>query len=113
MVETTPTGRSRQGSSDQVPKYLKFAGALIRSLFIVTLMAITWSLTIPLNATDYAHFSTGDFIRVVIGILICLGMTLELLRQPRDVEGYRTWVHIGAGLVFVWFVFATLKLAFP
>jgi hypothetical protein len=113
MVETTPTGRSRQGASGGVPKYLKFAGALIRSLFIVTLMAITWSLTIPLRATGFAHFSTGDFIRVVIGILICIGMTIELLRQPKDVEGYRTWVYIGAGVFFVWFVFAMLKWAFP
>jgi hypothetical protein len=40
-------------------------------------------------------------------------MMLELLRQPKDVEGYRTWVYIGAGVAFVWFVFATLKLAFP
>jgi hypothetical protein len=113
MVETAPTERSRQGTSGRVPKYLKFAGALIRSVFIVTLMAITWSLTIPLKATGFGHLSTGDFIRVVIGILICIGMMLELLRQPKDVEGYRTWVYIGAGVAFVWFVFATLKLAFP
>ena len=96
-----------------MPKYLRVAGALVRSLFIVTLMAITWSLTIPLKATDFAHFSTGDFIRVAIGILICLGMTLELLRQPRDVEGYRTWVYIGVGVAFVGLVFTTLKWAFP
>jgi hypothetical protein len=113
MVETAPTGRSRQISSARVPKYLRAAGALVRSLFIVTLMAITWSLTIPLKATGFAHFSTGDFIRVAIGILICVGMTLELLRQPRDIEGYRTWVYIGAGVAFVWLVFAALKWAFP
>jgi hypothetical protein len=113
MVETAPTGRSRRGSSARVPKYLRVAGALVRSLFIVTLMAITWSLTIPLKATDFGRLSTGDFIRVAIGILICMGMTLELLRQPRDVEGYRTWVYIGVGMAFVGLVFATLKCAFP
>ena len=79
----------------------------------LTLMAITWSLTMPPKATGFAHFSAGDFIRVGIGILICIGMTLELIRQPRDVEGYRTWVYIGAGVAFVWLVFAALKWAFP
>lgn len=113
MVDTAPTRRSRQGSSARVPTYLRVAGALIRSLFIVTLMAITWSLTIPLKATGFSHFSTGDFIRIAIGILICIGMTFELLRQPKDVEGYRTWVYIGIGVAFVWLVFSALKWAFP
>jgi hypothetical protein len=113
MVDTAPTERSRQGPSARVPKYLRVAGALVRSIFIVSLMAVTWSLTIPPKATGFAHFSTGDFIRVVIGILICIGMTFELLRRPRDVEGYRTWVYIGAGVAFVWIVFAALKWAFP
>jgi hypothetical protein len=113
MVETAPRGRSRPGSSAPVPKYLRVAGAFVRSLFIVTLMAVTWSLSMPLKATGFEHFSTGELIRVAIGVLICIGMILELPRQPRDVEGYRTWVFIGAGAAFVWLVFAALKWAFP
>lgn len=111
MVDTV--GRSRRSSSAQVPQYLRVAGALVRSVFIVTLMAITWSLTIPPNITAFARYSTGDFIRGAIGIIICVAMTVELFRHPRDDDGYRTWSHIGIGLAFVGLIFVALQWAFP
>jgi len=113
MVDVAETGRSRQRPSAGVPKYLRVAGALVRSVFIVTLMAVTWSLTVPLNASAFAHYSAGDFMRFAIGIAICVGMTVELVKGPRDDEGYRTWVHIGIGLAFIWLVFVTLQWALP
>jgi hypothetical protein len=113
MVDIDPTVRSRRSSSAQVPKYLRVAGALVRSAFIVTLMAITWSLTIPPTMTAFARYSTGDFIRVAIGIIICVGLTVELFKHPRDDEGYRTWAHIGIGVAFVVLIFVALQRAFP
>lgn len=113
MVDTVETGQAWQSSSVQVPKYLRVAGALVRSVFIVTLMAITWSVTIPPNAIAFARYSAGDFIRVAIGIAICVGMTVQLLKQPRDDDAYRVWVYIGIGLALVWLVFVALRWAFP
>ena len=115
MIEMAQTERSQVSPSHPVPSYLKLAGALVRSVFIVTLMAVTWSLTIPskINAAALAHYSAGDIVQAAIGIAICVGMTVQLFRPPRDAAAYRNWVHIGLGLACVWLVFITLQWAFP
>jgi hypothetical protein len=109
------SGRSQVSPPAEVPNYLRIVGIFVRSVFIVTLIAVTWSISIPQNitATAFAHYSAGDFIRAAIGIAICAGMIVQLVRLPKDDEGYKTWVYIGLGLAFVWAVFTILKLAMP
>jgi hypothetical protein len=109
------SGRSQVNPTTAVPRALKFAGTVVRSVFIVTLMAVTWSVSIPQNmsANAIAHLSIGDIVRALIGIAICCGMIVELIRRPKDDEGYKTWVFIGVGLAFVWIIFIVLELALP
>jgi hypothetical protein len=115
MVNMAQTGRSQVSPHPPVPNAMKFVGTVVRSVFIVTLMAVTWSVSMPQNisATALAHFSAGDFVRALIGIAVCCGMIVELVRPPKDDEGYKTWVFIGVGLAFVWVIFLVLKLALP
>jgi hypothetical protein len=109
------SARSQVNPTTAVPSAWKFAGTVVRSVFIVALMAVTWSVSIPQNmsANAIAHLSIGDIVRALIGIAICCGMIVELIRRPKDDEGYKTWVFIGVGLAFVWIIFLVLKLALP
>ena len=109
------SARSQVSPTTTVPNVLKLVGWLVRSVFIVTLMALTWSLSMPHNMslTAIAHYTVGDFVRALIGIAICGGMIVELMRPPKDDDGYKAWVFIGLGLAFVWVIFLALKLALP
>ena len=115
MVDIAQTRQPQVTPHSAVPNAMKFVGTVVRSVFIVTLMAVTWSVSMPQNisATALAHFSVGDFVRALIGIAICCGMIVELSRRPKDEEGYKNWVFIGVGLAFVWIIFLVLKLALP
>jgi uncharacterized membrane protein YdbT with pleckstrin-like domain len=113
MAETVHTGRLQAQESHHVelPGYVRVSGTFVRSVFIVTLIAITWSISMPSTVTKFAHFSTGDTVRAIIGLAMCIGMVRQLLRLPKDAGAYRTWVHIGLSLAFVLAVFVSLRLA--
>jgi len=109
------SGQSHVDPPAAMPSGLKIVGTLVRSVFIVTLIAVTASISLPehLTATALAHYSVPDFIRAAIGIAICAGMIVQLIKIPKDDEGHKTWVFIGLGLIFVAAVFTILKLAMP
>jgi hypothetical protein len=115
MVDMVEIGRPHVSPATAVPNVVKFVGSVVRSIFIVALIAVTWSVSIPqhMSATAFAHLSFGDIVRALIGLAICGGMVVELARPPKDDEGYKAWIFIGIGLAFVWVIFLVLKLALP
>ena len=92
---------------------MKIAGVIARSIFIVTLIAITWSVSIPENmsASALARYSLADYMRIAIGIAMCVGMGVALVRLPKDEAAYKTWTFIGIAIAMIWLIFATLKFA--
>jgi hypothetical protein len=106
--------RSRIDHTNLTHNALKIIGAVVRSVFIVALMAVTWSISIPhsMSATALAHLSIGDVVRAFIGIVICSGMLAELAKPPREKGDYQTWVYIGLALASAWIVFIVLNLVF-
>lgn len=103
--------RPETGSHPNLPRHVRVAGTLVRSVFIATLITVTWSISIPSTASRFAHLSSGDMMRALIGLAMCIGMVRQLIRLPKDDGAYRTWVHIGLALGFVFAVFMGLRLA--
>ena len=113
MADMVESGRfqSRATSNQEVSSSVRVAGALVRSVFIVTLVAVIWSISIPPTMARLAHLSTGETMRALLGLALCIGMVRQLLRLPKDAGAYRTWIHIGLALAFVFAVFQGLRMA--
>jgi hypothetical protein len=84
---------------------LRFAGNLLRTAFICLLIAITLRVSMPQNETIWtAYDTTGDLIRLILGIIVCIGLASQLLWSPRDAHAYRTWIYLGLAAIPVVFV---------
>ena len=84
-----------------MPRHWKFAGVFFRSAFLIALLALTVSISLPdaLSRTALAHYSMADFARTGLGIGTCLFVALQIFRLPRDSEGYKVWAYLGLVLV--------------
>jgi hypothetical protein len=98
-----------------VPTFLKITGMVARSLFLVALMVATALISLPatISASRLAHFSSADFLRAGIGLLVCLCVAVQLFRRPKDNDGYRVWTFIGLAAAAVLVFVMALKIAFP
>jgi hypothetical protein len=83
-----------------VPPRLRVAAIVLRSIFVCALLVITVRVSLPQNETVWTAFDTlGDAIRLVLGLLVCIWIIAHLFMLPKDAEGYRTWVYLGAAIV--------------
>jgi len=89
---------------------LKIGAIALRSLFLLALIAIIAHVSLPQHENIWTIFDTpGDVIRLTVGLLAIAWIAYHLLVQPKDREGYRTWVYLGLVLVpptiaVLWFV---------
>lgn len=84
---------------------------LFRTAFIFVLMALIMRVAQPQSETIWTAYETpGDLIRLWLGIGVCLWLIWQLFEGPKDAQGYRTWLYLGATalpfavlcLYFVW-----------
>jgi hypothetical protein len=90
---------------------LRIAAVLFRTAFIFVLMALIMRVAQPQSETIWTAYETpGDLIRLWLGIGVCLWLIWQLFEGPKDAQGYRTWLYLGATalpfavlcLYFVW-----------
>ena len=82
--------------ASNVPIWQRIAGLTLRSLFILTLVVLTAIVSLPQNETIATAYDTpNDLIRLGLGIAVCIWLTVQLFRLPRDRAGYRTWFYLG------------------
>lgn len=85
-----------ESPASNVPTWQRIAGLTLRSLFILTLVALTAIVSLPQNETIATAYDTpNDLIRLALGIAVCIWLTVQLFRLPRDRAGYRTWFYLG------------------
>jgi hypothetical protein len=83
-----------------IPRRLKVAGIILRSIFVCALLVVTVRVSTPQTETIWSVFeSLGDLVRVVLGLLVSVWIIAHLFMLPKDAEGYRTWVYLGLALV--------------
>jgi hypothetical protein len=95
--------------ASDVPAWQRFAGLALRTVFIITLAALTYRVSLPQNETIRTAYDTpNDLIRLLLGIAVCVWLVVQLFRVPRDAAGYRTWLYLGVAAV----PFALICLAY-
>jgi hypothetical protein len=79
---------------------LRIAATLLRTAFILILMALMVRVSLPQSETIWSAYETpGDLIRVWLGIGVCIWLVSQLFRGPNDAHGYRTWLYLGLAAV--------------
>lgn len=87
-------------SNPKIPAGLRIAGLLLRTIFIVALLLITISVSLPQNETIWTAYDTpADLVRMALGVAVCLWIAAQLFRLPKDASAYRTWLYLGLAAV--------------
>jgi len=82
--------------TSNIPTWQRIAGLTLRSVFILTLVALTLLVSLPQNETIATAYDTpNDLIRLALGVAVCIWLMAQLFRVPRDAAGYRTWFYLG------------------
>jgi hypothetical protein len=80
----------------KVPAGLRITAIILRTAFILALMLITVSVSLPQNETIRTAYDTpGDLVRLLLGIAVCVWLVIQLFKGPKDAGGYRTWFYLG------------------
>ena len=92
IVAKEPTAKLSSG--------VKFAGMVIRALFLIVLIAITARAASPQIENIWSIFETpSDLIRVVVGFVACAWFTAHIFIPPRDPGAYQTWLYLGPAIL--------------
>jgi hypothetical protein len=80
---------------------LRITAILLRTAFILILMALVIGVSQPQSETIWSAYETpGDLVRLWLGIGACVWLGWQLFTGgPKDTHGYRTWLYLGLVLV--------------
>jgi hypothetical protein len=82
-------------ASDGSP-ILRLTAIILRAAFILILAVLTIRVSMPQNETIWtAYDTTGDLVRFLLGLAVCLWLGFQLFQGPSDASGYRTWLYLG------------------
>jgi hypothetical protein len=81
----------------RIPTSLRIAANVLRALFILVLVLITFRVSRPQNETFWTAYDTpSDMVRMLLGLAVVAWLVFQLFRGgPRDQHGYRTWLYLG------------------
>ena len=86
--------------ASDVPNGLRIAATLLRAIFIFTLIAVTYRVSLPQSETIWSAYETpGDLIHLLLGLGVCVWLASQLFQGPHDAHGYRTWLYLGLAAV--------------
>lgn len=88
-------------TSGRPPSFkLKLSGTIARTIFILLLVVVTARVASPQVEKLRSVLETPDeFIRVLLGLVVCLWCVVNLFILPRDAEAYRTWIYLGLAIL--------------
>jgi len=79
---------------------LRIAATVLRTLFVITLLALTVRVSLPQSETIWSAYETpADLIRLLLGFALCVWLAIQLFQGPTDAQGYRTWLYLGLAAV--------------
>jgi hypothetical protein len=79
---------------------LRIAAIVLRTIFIVTLLALTVRVSLPQSETIWTAYETpADLLRFCLGLALCLWLGFQLFHGPNDAQAFRTWFYLGLGAV--------------
>jgi archaellum biogenesis protein FlaJ (TadC family) len=100
MTTWSELARRVSPAESDVPFRLRLAATALRIAFIALLLVVTVRVSMPQNETIWTIFDTPwDLVRLALGLAVCIGIVIQVLRTPVDANGYRTWVYLGLAAV--------------
>jgi len=86
----------RTPAAPEVSSRLQWTAIILRAAFIGLLMVLTLRDSQPQSETIWsAYETTGDLVRLVLGLGACLWMGIQAFSFPKDADAYRIWVYLG------------------
>ena len=86
----------RTPMAPEVSSRLQWAAIILRAAFIGLLMVLILRVSQPQSETIWsAHETTGDLVRLALGLGACLWMGIQAFRFPKDADAYRIWLYLG------------------
>jgi hypothetical protein len=87
-------------AGQRVSPLLKLLAVALRSVFLVILAALAVRASLPQAESIWTIYDEPrDAVRLALGFVVIVWIVDLLFRRPRDAQGYRTWVYLGAVLV--------------
>jgi hypothetical protein len=95
--------RRRQHDPVTISPRQRVLGMILRTVFIAALLVVIFHVSMPQSASIWtAYESPGDFVRLALGVIVCLWVGIQLFSMPIDPGAFRTWLYLGlAGIPFV------------
>jgi hypothetical protein len=85
--------------SSDARRFRRF-GIAVRSSFVILLFVLVIHLSAPQNETIWSVYeTTGDLIRLILGLAVCAWIAFHLFRLPNDPRAYKTWTYLGLALL--------------
>jgi len=84
---------------------MRIGGVLLRTLFLIALAVMTLRVSIPQDVWA-PHVTSGDLIRLALGMVLCVAIAIQLFKLPKDHESRRIWFFFGLAAVPITVIFA-------
>ena len=83
-----------------MPAHIWLIGVALRTLLIVLLAVVTIRVASPQTETVWSAYETpSELVRMALGLGVVIFLAVQIFRLPKDTEGYRTWVYLGAAII--------------
>ena len=80
----------------EVSPRLQWTAIVLRAAFIGPLMVLILRVSQPQSETIWsAYETTGDLVRLVLGLGACLWMGIQAFSFPKDTDAHRIWLYLG------------------
>ena len=84
----------------KIPTSLRVAATLLRGIFLCVLALMTLRVTMPEKETLFSAYAAwGDFVRMALGLAVCVWLAIQLFKMPKTANGYRVWLYFGLAAV--------------
>jgi hypothetical protein len=79
---------------------MRIFGLILRTVFLILVVAITARVASPQNETFLSAYETpSDLLRIILGAVVCCFVATQIFRYSRDPTDMRKWVAIGLAAV--------------
>jgi len=91
---------STPGSPSNTDKRGVMLAILLRTVFLVSLVIVILHVSMPQSTSIWTVYDTPlDLVRLALGVLACLWITIQFFVVPHDAHAHRTWLYLGIAAV--------------
>ncbi len=79
---------------------MRVLGLILRTLFLLVVIAITTRVAAPQNESLWSSYDTpSDLFRIILGLVVCGFIAVQIFLYPKNPADMRKWVPIGLAVL--------------